>query len=162
MKQTIYWPGMSKDVQQYVQQCHECKVSKPQRQYGTIPEQTITTRPWNELYMDLIGPFNQQYALVILDVATKWIEMIPLENKRPATVARAFDQQWLCRYPRPTRLIHDQGPEFIYEEFQELLHRYGITDVPTTVANATANAENERTHRTIEEIIRTQHGHYMN
>ena len=56
------------------------------------------------------------------------------------TVAKQFDINWLCRYPRPTEVGYDNGKEFIGEGFQELLLSYNITAKPTTVKNPTAQA----------------------
>jgi hypothetical protein len=63
--------------------------------------------------------------------------------------------EWLTRYPRPLRCIHDQGGEFTGPEFQAVLLMYGIKDVPTTVKNPQANAVNERLHQTIENTLRS-------
>jgi transposase InsO family protein len=66
-----------------------------------------------------------------------------------------FENEWLSRYPRPLRCIHDSGSEFISMPFQHVLALNGIQDVPTTVANPQSNAINERLHQTIENALRT-------
>ena len=34
--------------------------------------------------------------------------------------AKAFEMNWLFKYPKPVRVIHDQGTEFVGENFQVL------------------------------------------
>ena len=62
---------------------------------------------------------------------------------------------WLSRYPRPLRCIHDNGSEFMSQEFQDTLKFYGIQSVPTTVKNPQANAIIERMHQTTATILRS-------
>ena len=61
--------------------------------------------------VDLIGPYGDDKlsALTIVDVATRWIEILPLKSKDSLTVSNLTDEQWLGRYPRPEKCIHDQG-----------------------------------------------------
>ncbi len=58
--------------------------------------------------MDLLGPFtytNHRISLLlcltIIDIATRWIEIVAIPDKTSETVAFAFDCAWLSRYPRP-------------------------------------------------------------
>ncbi|KAF0742327.1 hypothetical protein Ae201684P_008280 [Aphanomyces euteiches] len=96
-------------------------------------------------------------AMTMLDASTGWVEMIAIPDKKGATVARLFDEAWICRYPRPQRCVHDQGEKFTCNEFQELLRSYGIQDVPTTVKNPQANGQVERLHQVIHSMVRTAH-----
>jgi transposase InsO family protein len=60
-----------------------------------------------------------------------------------------FENIWLSRYPRPQHCTHDQDTDFIGAEFQYMLMRSGIKDVPTTVRNPQANAICEQLHQLI-------------
>ena len=42
-----------------------------------------------------------------------------------------FENNWLARYPRPSRCIHDNGGEFTGAAFLHMLHVNGIKDVTT-------------------------------
>lgn len=65
-----------------------------------------------------------------------------------------FDREWLCRYPRPTKVIHDQGTKFTGEEFQELLRSYGVQAKPVTSKNPKANAICDRVRLEVLNVIR--------
>ena len=52
------------------------------------------------------------------------------------------------------RLIHDGGPEFIGHEFQTFARRCNVKTVQTTAHNPTANAIYERSHLTIQNLLR--------
>jgi hypothetical protein len=78
----------------------------------------------------------------------------PLANLTAKETARVFDEQWLCRYPRPLHVIHDNGPELTGMEFQEMLSSYGIIAKPITTRNPQANAVLERVHGVVWNCIR--------
>ena len=88
-------------------------------------------------------------CLTMVDLATRWIEVICITVKDSRLVALVFDCEWLSRYTRPLHCIHDQGSQIMGVEFQELLTFYGIESVPITVCNRTANAILERSHQVI-------------
>ena len=93
--------------------------------------------------------------LTCIDPVTNLVELIRIDEKTSRHVRDKFIQSWLCRYPRPNRCIHDNGGEFIGYPFQELLQRYGVSDVATTVKNPQGNSICERMHQTVANILRT-------
>jgi transposase InsO family protein len=66
-----------------------------------------------------------------------------------------IDGEWLCCYPRPAKVVYDNGTEFTGEEFQELLESYGIKPVATTNRNPKSNGVVERVHLTMGDMLRT-------
>ena len=60
--------------------------------------------------------------------------------------ARIFDKEELYCYPRPTKVIYDNGNEFIGKYFQELLSKDGSKTLPTINKHPQANILIERTH----------------
>jgi hypothetical protein len=51
---------------------------------------------------------------------------VATKNKSSYHIRLPFDSEWLCRYPRPRRVMFDNGTEFTGGEFKELLDSYGI------------------------------------
>ena len=67
-------------------------------------------------------------CMTMLDPATGWFEIAEVPNfivedmkrkefretmdKSSARISRLFDQNWLARYPRPKKVIFDNGSEF--------------------------------------------------
>jgi len=49
--------------------------------------------------------------------------------------------------------IHDNGSEFVSQEFQDVLCYYGIKDVPTTSKNPQANSIIEHVHLTMGNML---------
>ena len=49
-----------------------------------------------------------------------------------------FENNWLARYPCPSRCVHDNGGEFTGAAFSHMLQANGIKDVTTTVKKSTS------------------------
>jgi hypothetical protein len=94
-------------------------------------------------------------ALTMIDKATGWPEFAAIVNKTSYHIAILFDSIWLCRYPRPRKVIYDNGTEFVGQEFQELLVSYGIKPVPMTIRNPKSNGVVEHVHLTMGDMLRT-------
>jgi transposase InsO family protein len=160
----FYCPNFKEYAKSFVDQCVQCqqhKLTGPGR--GELPPKNITANPWDEVAVDLIGPWhfkinNQEYtfcALTCIDPLTTFCEIIKIDDATSLYVSSKFDMEWLSRYPRPLRCIHNQGNKFTSAPFQLVLQVNGIKDVPTTVKNPQANAVNERLHQTMGNVLRT-------
>ena len=91
----------------------------------------------------------------MVDKATSWPEIMSVPTKVSEFISKLFDRTWLCRYPRPVKVVHDNGGEFTGFEFQEMISSYGIKGVPTTVKNPRSNSAAERMHLTAADMLRT-------
>ena len=76
-----------------------------------------------------------------------------MDNATSLSVAQAFEDDWLSRYPAPLRCIHDNRYEFLGPAFSQMLQRNRIKSVPTTFKNSQANAIVERMHQSISTMI---------
>ena len=74
---------------------------------------------------------------------------------RGLNFTEGFGNHWLSRYPRPTKVIHDHGPEFKGHYFQFSLDYAGIKAVNISPNSPTANSIIETTHKLIGQVIRT-------
>ena len=114
--------------------------------------------------MDLSGPWkayvdNKQvsfHTLTVIDVFTGWVEIIPITSKTKGNIADLFEREWLRRYPRPSRVIFDQGGEFDNDAFDTKLTKWHIKPTPITVKNPRANSIVERMHSVLGDMIRVQ------
>jgi hypothetical protein len=161
---SFYWKNLWRDVLAFVKTCKPCQMNKSGgRKYAKLPLAPHESVPWSSVRVDIIGFYNDKApeevagrcALSIIEPVFRWVELVTLPNKTSETVAKAFDETWLCRYPRPERCIHDQGLEFTGQAFSELLDSYGIDNIKTPVRNPEANGILERIHRVLGDAIRT-------
>ena len=109
-------------------------------------------------------------CMTFIDPATGWFEIaqVPTFNvedvkdnnveyisKTSARISQLFNNTWLSRYPRPHKVIFDNGSEF-KRDFVPLLNDFDIKPVCTTVKNPQANAPVERVHQVIRNMMVTK------
>ena len=161
----FYHPRLLAEFRKQVSACDLCqRMKRGWRQYGLLASRDARSSPWSEVAMDCIGPWNIELrggrdynirALTTIDVTTNLLEIEPILTQTSAECARAFENGWLSRYPRPMRVIHDQGSEFMGAPFQDLLRRAGIKSVPTTARNPQGNSIVEAVHKSVGQVLRT-------
>ena len=144
--------------------CEHCIRHKLQGPgYGLLPERDVRLVPWEEVAIDLIGPWKIKVhgkmiefnALTCIDTASNLVELIRIDNKTAEHIKDKFTQAWLSRYPRPMRCVHDRGGEFIGSNFQWLLNMFSVKDVQSTAKNPQSNSICERMHQTVGNVLRT-------
>ena len=166
LSRILYHPNLRESIENYIKNCETCQKHKLQgRGYRHLAPREALVAPWYEIAIDTIGPWEIElqnnetrkfHALIMIDTVTKLVEMQRVNSTSAQDAANAFEMNWLFKYPRPVRVIHDQGMEFMGENFQALLRRWGIRNAPISVRNPQANAVLcERMHQTVGNILRT-------
>jgi hypothetical protein len=84
-KQSVWWPGLSTQIQDMVQHCRTCAmhmVNKPEPLfpiYTSFPE-----RPWQTLAIDFFKCENIDY-LIVVDYFSRYVEICPMKKNKTAT-----------------------------------------------------------------------------
>ena len=110
-------------------------------------------------------------CMTMIDPVTGWFEIVEVPNyivedienkttretvdKTSARISRLFDQVWLSRYPRPRKVIFDNGSEF-KKDFVPLLKDWSIKPKATTIKNPQSNSPVERIHQVIHHMFTTK------
>ena len=164
MSQTLYWPKMAAQIDNHVKKCKKCQLSKnPRKEYGHLPpKQWDKLVPWQRVDVDLIGPFKiktpqrevELRAMTMIDPATGWFEVKDIKEPDARSCMAAFDDEWLCRYPRPQYLGYDGGSEF-KAVFNQMRLNYGMKSQQSSPYNPQANGIIERVHQVLNNCLRT-------
>jgi transposase InsO family protein len=156
---------MRTQIEQYVKRCAVCqKAKRGIKGYGKIPIKDVETAPWKDIAVDLAGPWTATidgkkitfHSLTIIDPFTSWLEIVPILNKTSSHIADLIEQEWLRRYPRPSRIIYDKGGEFANQDFFTLCRKWNCKNEQITTKNPQANAIVERLHRIMGDMLRAQ------
>ena len=128
INQTLTWKGLKAECELHAKTCRTCqKCKKSTKKYGKLPaKEAEDAVPWKRVNVDMIGPLTvgkgadqrQLNALTMIDPATGWFEVAPVEVIDSNSCQAAFDDYWLTRYPRPEFIGIDNGKEFkaVFEE----------------------------------------------
>eukprot|EP00957_Ditylum_brightwellii_P137882 10512822-Ditylum_brightwellii.AAC.1 len=92
----------------------------------------------------------------MIDPATSWFEIAPVPfNKSSAAASGVFDDNWLCRYQQPRKIIYNNGSEF-KNDFKQLWKDFDLNAKPTIVRNPQASAILEHVHQVVGDMLHTQ------
>ena len=158
----MFWPGMTKDIFDYVRNCRMCqKTKKNQTPLTRAPlvQQDVSSRPFERVAFDVIGPLPEtfrgnKYILVVQDYFSKWAEAYPLPHQRSELIAQTLVSEWISRYGTPERIHSDQGSNFESETVQELFRVLDIRKTRTTPYHPQSDGMVERLNATIEQMLR--------
>lgn len=159
LKQRFVWPSMASDCSRWVRSCMACQKNKVQRHtVGPIGIFPPPSDRFSHVHMDLVGPLPPSngftYALTCIDRYTRWPEVVPLEDSKAETVARAFYAQWVSRFGTPEKITSDRGRQFESALFRQLTALLGTVHSFTSAYNPKANGMVERCHRQLKAAIR--------
>ena len=87
--------------------------------------------------VDVIGPLlltnkKNSYLLVVGDYFMKWVDAIPMRNKKTITIAQKLVDRVVTIFSVTMELHSDQGPSFESNVFQEMCKILGIHTTHTT------------------------------
>ena len=160
----FYHPRLEPEIVRQLADCSVCsKLKTGARQYGLLAPRDAVLSPWSEVHIDSVGPWRQTFrgvpfkfdALTFIEPVTNLVEVARQRSKTAIESARLFENHWLSRYPQPTTVLYDRGPEFMGSAFQSMLFNHHISGKPITARNPQSNAIIERVHQTIGQVVRT-------
>lgn len=158
-----YHPKLRETIQEVVGSCDACQKNKDgSRAYGLLPPREAPYCPWHEIHVDTIGPWKCKVngkelvfnALTTIDPVTNLLEINRLPEVNAYACMKTLENEWLSRYPRPVRCVHDQGTEFTGLSFQNGMKRVGVKCSSISSHNPQANSVVESIHKTVGNVLR--------
>ena len=142
-RESMWWPGIDKDIEVVVQACHACQIhgSNPQK----IPLQPwpATSKVWERIHIDFAGPMDKKMFLLVVDAYSKWMEVVPLHHTTSEVVIEHLDQLFM-RYGYPETIISDNGPQFVSHETTTYLKNCGVKHITSPPYHPASNGAVER------------------
>ena len=100
-----FWPSMAQDIEGHIKMCKICH----QQNNRNNTKDKVPLQPWDptksrnhRIHFDLVGPLKShskfKHILTITDAYSRWVELIPIENKEAITVAKALWDEWICKF----------------------------------------------------------------
>lgn len=140
LRRNFFWPGMVKDVRDYIRKCGICKTTKASNFAMKPPmgNQSVSIRPFQRLYIDLLGPYPRSKSgyiglLIVLDHFSKYHWLCPLRKFTSKSIQDFLQQQIFHLYGVPEYLISDNGSQFHANDFNAFLTIYGIQHIYTAL-----------------------------
>lgn len=161
MSRAFHWPGMTKQISQFVRNCRACgrNVVWRTRKQGLLQPLPVPSRPWQEISMDYITglpltPNGHRHILVIVDRLSKGMIAVPCKDLEGATLAQKMWEHYMPHHGLPAAITSDRGEQFVHGIWGHMARLYGIKKRLSTAYHPETDGQTERTNQTIEELLR--------
>ena len=144
--------------------CIEVAQSCPQCQLGSDYGHRVKTTgsiqsrsPLDALSADIVGPLpadrRHEFLIVFVDCYCRYTILVPASNHTANTVSDALLRHVVPYFGTPRRLLSDRVLEFVGEIWGKLMHSLGVQRLLTSPYHPEGNSINERSHRTINNML---------
>ena len=128
VRRHFVWPGMRRDIADYVARCYMCQRSKAANQApaGLLVPLQIPEGLWESVSMDLITHLPEtkdgnSAIIVFVDRLSKMVRIIPAKTSIDAKeYAYLFVREIFAKHGLPKPLVSDRDPRFTSDFFQQV------------------------------------------
>jgi transposase InsO family protein len=166
----FYWPGLSRDIKEYVRSCSVCQRNKTSNKtYGLHQPLGIPPQRWHTVTMDFAGPFatsgegKWDMIMIVVDKLSKRCHFVPSRSNdaAPDTAKRFFDS--IVRlHGIPCVIVSDRDVKFTSAFWRTLFNRFGTKLALSTAYHPQTDGQSERMVRTVKEMLRSVINHKQN
>lgn len=162
IRKYYFWPGLEKDVKNYVKKCPDCQKQKYTIQVKEPMVITSTAHTaFEKIFLDLVGPLdkdnnNFSYILTIQCELSKYVCAYPLINKSASEVARCFVNNFVLHHGVPREIATDRGTEFMADTMKEVCNLLKIQKLNSTAYHHQSLGALENSHKSLAAYLRIQ------
>ena len=144
--------------------CQKTTDYKPNHQI--TPGMIRANDRWEILSIDIMGPINceglPKYVLTAMDVVSRYAILIPCSSHTTQDTAQLLIKHVFSYFGFPRHILSDRAPEYCSHLWEEISKILGYKLIRTNPYCPQGNSQNERCHRTINNMLRAiieQNGH---
>ncbi|KAI3523729.1 hypothetical protein L1887_02080 [Cichorium endivia] len=162
LKAYYWWPGMKKDIGEYVGKCLTCSKVKAeyQKPSGLLQQPEIPEWKWEQISMDFVTKLprtarGHDSIWVIVDRLTKSAHFLPVrEDFKMDKLARIYIDEIVARHGVPISIISDRDSRFTSWFWKSLQKALGTRLDLSTAYHPQTDGQSERTIQTLEDMLR--------
>ena len=162
LQRNYWWPGMKRDVAEYVSRCLICQQVKIEHQRPCDMMQSIEIPQWKweDITMDFVVGLpktRQQYDTiwVIVDRLTKSAHfLLTRANQTLESLADLYVDEIVRLHGVPVSIISDRDPRFTSKFCGQLQKALGTKLKFSTTFHPQTDGQSERTIQTLEDMLR--------
>ena len=146
----IFWPGMSRAIEDTVAKCSTCLHLARSNQKEPVIAHQIPDGPFVKVTMDIMSFKGRDY-LVAVDYWSKFLELTLLENKTSERVI-VHVASISARHGIPEEIVADNQPFGSYA-FRQFAKSWGIKATTSSPTYAQSNGQAERAVQTLKSLL---------
>ncbi|GJX67527.1 reverse transcriptase domain-containing protein [Tanacetum coccineum] len=132
LRDLYWWPGMKRDIAEYVSRCLTCAKIKAEHQKpsGFLQQPEIPEWKWEKITMDFVTKLPKSSSghdtiWVVVDRLTKSDHFLPIrEDYKTEKLAKVYTNEIVARHGMPVSIISDCDSRFkshLWQAFQKAL-----------------------------------------
>ena len=158
-----YWPGMKREIVEYVSMCAVCQQVKAERKkrFGLMQPLPVPQWKWENITMDFVYKLPRTRngydgVWVIVDRLTKSGHFIPVREKYSLNkLAELFLLKIVKYHGVPVSIISNRDPRFTSKFWKAFQEAFGAELLYSTVYHSQTDGQSERTIQTLEDMLRS-------
>jgi transposase InsO family protein len=152
-RQYVFWNNINEDIEEMIRQCQSC-----QEWAHSTPETIVTPthwpkEPWVQLNIDLAGPMNGRWILVVVDQSSKWVEALPLAQPDSASIIGSL-RHIFASFGLPQCILSDNASYFQSADFTRFCKGNGIRHTASTPYHPRTNGLAERAIQSLKQALK--------
>ena len=157
-RQSIWWPGLSRQIEELVKNCATCRKCVQQRSEPLIPSNFPET-PWQRVGTDLFEMKGHSYLLIV-DYYSRYIEVARL-NQTTAEEVILHTKSIFARHGIPDLVVSDNGPQYSSEAYANFARKFQFEHITSSPHYPQSNGEAERAVQTVKNLIKKDGDPYL-
>lgn len=162
LRRLFWWPGMKKDVAEFISRCLICQQVKAehQRPAGLIQSLPIPIWKWDDISMDFVTGLprtsrGHDTIWVIVDRLTKSAHFLPIKKTFPLNrLAQLYIGEIVRLHGVPSSIVSDRDPRFTSHFWDALQTALGTRLKFSIAFHPQTDGQTERTIQTMEDMLR--------
>ena len=155
---SVWWPGMSKQVEDLVKNCQVC-IKQRHNKAEPLISSVLPERPWQNICAHLFE-LNGKTYLIVVDYFSGYPE-IALLNSTTSSDVITHMKSCFARHGIPEKVISDNGPQFRSADFMKFSLSYGFRRQTSSQRYPQANGEIERSVKTVKSLLKKSQDPYI-
>lgn len=150
-KISVWWPGISKQLKSYVENCPQCARDAKSPKEPLIPT-PLPAYPWQKVATDLFHLDGKDY-IVIVDYFSRFPEVKRLQSTTTQSIINTLKTMF-ARYGIPEIVRSDNGPQFSSQEFTQFAQKYNFKHITSSPHFPASNGQAERAVQTVKKLLK--------
>ncbi|KAA3461164.1 Retrotransposable element Tf2 [Gossypium australe] len=160
LKKLYWWPGMKRDISEFVTKCLICQQVKAKHPSGLLQPVMVPEWKWNRITMDFVTglpmtPKMKNVVWVIVDRLTKLTHFIPVRTDYSLDkLAELYIAEIVRLHGVPMSIISNRDPRFTSRFWKKLQEALGTKLNFSTAFHSQTDGQSERVIQVLEDMLR--------
>lgn len=124
-RQTVFWVGMTADIQKYIDSCETCQKFKKSNTKEPMIVRDVPEYPFQKVSTDLFQYGGKDYVMIV-DNYSNWFDFTELKSTVSSEVIK-YLKKIFGYFGEPEEVFSDGGPQYSSKEFAEFAQKFNFT-----------------------------------